>query len=47
MLGLAIDLIPPEGVDVELFAMAARKYFDRVIPYPGRGFVHCQLNVEE
>lgn len=42
--GMALDLIVPQHVTMKIFANTARNYFDKVIEYPGKNFIH--VNVE-
>lgn len=40
--GLALDMLPPEGMSVNEFAKRAWGFFDVVIAY--KKFIHCHLN---
>lgn len=42
--GMAMDMLVPDHLPMHLFANTARMYFDKVIEYPDKGFIH--VNVE-
>lgn len=39
--GHAIDFAVPQDYDIDYFADKARMFFDVVIKYPNRNFIHC------
>ena len=42
-IGNAVDLIPPRKMPLSEFAFRARAFFDVVLIYPRKGFIHCHL----
>lgn len=44
--GKAIDLVCP-NMDIFKFAEVAKKYFNTVIVYPKKGFIHCDTDLRE
>lgn len=41
MKGHAVDFLVPDNMTINVFAGAATHFFDVVIPYPDKNFVHC------
>ena len=44
LFGAAIDMIPPEGIELKSFQYRASKLFDYVQAYNDEGFIHCHYN---
>lgn len=44
MLGMAIDLLTPDELVYGDFVLLAQKYFEIIITYEDKSFVHCGFN---
>lgn len=45
--GEAIDLACPEGMDYRDFYLLCSEIFPFTIAYPGKGFVHCDIDLRQ
>ena len=43
LIGNAVDLIPPRSMPLSEFAFRARAFFDKVLIYTDKNFIHCHI----